>query len=199
MEKERMELEEISSVPAMLDYLWGLDLKKRLHVLTFWWLWWSNRNKLREGEMPRSATEIASSTRCNVLEYLQIFVPQPKKLTEEQWKPPADDMVKINLDGSHVPGENHAGWGVVARTSEGNIICARSGREDNVMDAFAAEAHAMSHAVSLVADLGIINVEFETDSQLAEALDMNKADSSAYAAVIEDTKYQLKMWFPVML
>ncbi|KAI4981354.1 hypothetical protein ZWY2020_021839 [Hordeum vulgare] len=73
-------------------------------------------------------------------------------------------------------------------------------REDNVMDAFAAEAHAMSHAVSLVADLGIINVEFETDSQLLlEALDMNKADSSAYAAVIEDTKYQLKMWFPVML
>lgn len=41
-----------------------------------------------------------------------------------------------------------------------------------------------------------MRVEFETDSQLlAEALDINKANSSAYAAVIEDTKYQLKMWF----
>ena len=35
LEKERMELEEISSVHAMLDYLWGLDEKKRMHVLTF--------------------------------------------------------------------------------------------------------------------------------------------------------------------
>ena len=28
-----------------------------------------------------------------------------------------------------------------------------------------------------------------------EALNINKVDSSAYAAVIEDTKYQLKLWF----
>ena len=37
---------------------------------------------------------------------------------------------------------------------------------------------------------------FETDSQLlAEALDLRRVDSSPYAAVIEDIKYQLKMWF----
>ena len=28
-----------------------------------------------------------------------------------------------------------------------------------------------------------------------EALNINKVDSSAYAAVIEDTKYPLKLWF----
>ena len=34
------------------------------------------------------------------------------------------------------------------------------------------------------------------DSQLlVEALNINKVDSLAYAAVIEDTKYQLKLWF----
>ena len=54
----------------------------------------------------------------------------------------------------------------------------------------------MSQAVSLAVDLGLTRVEFQTDSQLLlEALDMQKADSSAYAAVIEDTKYQLKLWF----
>ncbi|KAI5000581.1 hypothetical protein ZWY2020_005170 [Hordeum vulgare] len=191
-----MELEHISSVHAMLDYLWGLDLTKRLHILTFWWLWWSNRTKLREGEMPKSPTEIASTARCNVLEYLQIYIPQPKKIAEEKWRPPGDDLFKINLDGSHIPGESHAGWGVVARSSDGNILCARAGREEHVYDAFAAEALAMSHAVSLAADMGNINGEFETDSQLLlEALDMRKVDSPAYVAIIEDTKYQLKMWF----
>ncbi|KAI5001640.1 hypothetical protein ZWY2020_026290 [Hordeum vulgare] len=186
MEKERMDLEDISSVHAMLDYLWGLDLTKRLHILTFWCPWWSNRNKLREGELPR----------CNVLEYLQIYILQPKKIAEEKWRPPAQDMIKINLDGSHIPGENHAGWGVVARDSDGKILCARAGRQEHVYDAFAAETLAMSHDVSLAADMGIIHGAFETDSQLLqEALDMRNMDSLAYASIIEDTKYQLKMWF----
>ncbi|KAE8820601.1 Glutamyl-tRNA reductase 1, chloroplastic [Hordeum vulgare] len=105
-------------------------------------------------------------------------------------------MVKINLDGSHIPGENHAGWGVVARDSDGNILCARAGRQEHVHDAFATEVVAMSHAVSFAADMGIINGKFETDSQLLqEALDMRKVDSSAYASITEDTKYQLKMRF----
>ena len=36
MEKERNDLEKIEGVHAMLDYIWGLDEKKRLHILTFW-------------------------------------------------------------------------------------------------------------------------------------------------------------------
>ena len=71
-----------------------------------------------------------------------------------------------------------------------HIICAHAGRQENVSDAFAMEAHAMSYAVSLADDLGSTRVDFETDSQLSlDALDMYKVDSLAYAAVIEDTKY----------
>ena len=51
----------------------------------------------------------------------------------------------------------------------------------------------MSHAISLAPDMWVV---FEMDSQLlVEALNINKVDSSTYAAVIEDTKYQLKLWF----
>ena len=54
----------------------------------------------------------------------------------------------------------------------------------------------MSQAINTTAELGMVRVEFETDSQLlAEALDLGKVDSSAYVAVIEDMKYQLKLWF----
>ncbi|XBI47266.1 hypothetical protein VPH35_111261 [Triticum aestivum] len=54
----------------------------------------------------------------------------------------------------------------------------------------------MSHVINLAAELGMVRVEFKTDSQLLEeALDLRRVDSSAYAAVIEDMKYQLKLWF----
>lgn len=50
--------------------------------------------------------------------------------------------------------------------------------------------------MTTTADIGAIRVVFEMDSQLlADALDLRKVDSSPYAAVIEDLKYQLKVWF----
>ena len=54
----------------------------------------------------------------------------------------------------------------------------------------------MAEAVSFAADMGMLRVSFETDSQLlAEAMDVRKVDSSAYSSIIEDTKLQLKLWF----
>ncbi|KAI4990419.1 hypothetical protein ZWY2020_038782 [Hordeum vulgare] len=44
--------------------------------------------------------------------------------------------------------------------------------------------------------MGTTRVVFETDSQLlAEAMDTSRADASPYTAIIEDLKYQLKLWF----
>ena len=51
------------SVHVMLDYLWGLHENKRVQILTMWWHWWNNRNKVREGEMPESSEDVARRTR----------------------------------------------------------------------------------------------------------------------------------------
>lgn len=196
MEKEGMQLEEITSVHVMLDFLWGLDVKKRLHVLTFWWFWCSNRNKLQEGELPLEAEEVARRTRSSVIEYLQVFTPTQVKQPPDKWRPPEVSTYKINVDGSFIPGQVHVGWGVAVRSADGKLICARAGKANHIGDAFAAEAIAMSQAISMASDLGLVRVQLETDSQLlAEALDLCKVDSSAYAALIEDMKYQLKLWF----
>lgn len=143
-----------------------------------------------------SAGELARRTRSAVMEYMQVYLTEPKKICGDKWAPPTEEMVKINVDGSFIPGEEHASWGVVARDSEGAIVAARAGRQDNINDAFAAEVAAFSHAVAFAADLGILRAVFETDSQLlVEAMDFRRDDSSACAAVVEDTKFQLKMWF----
>ena len=96
-EKERNELEKIEGVHAMLDYIWGLDEKKRLHILTFWWLWWANRNKAREGELPFPPAEVARRTKSNVLEYLQIFCMKADRMTLDKWRPRLMKFIKLML------------------------------------------------------------------------------------------------------
>ncbi|KAE8807831.1 retrotransposon unclassified [Hordeum vulgare] len=149
-----------------------------------------------EGELPESAEEVARRTRANVMQYEQIYSLPKAGQAPQRWRPPPDDMIKINTDGSFVPGQEGSGWGVIARDAAGEVIAARAGRQDHVQDAFALEVYALAHAISLAADLGLVRVTFETDSSLLlEAMDLARVDASAYAAVIEDLKFQLKIWF----
>lgn len=74
-------------------------------------------------------------------------MPIAKTQNKDKWTPPAAEMIKINKDGTFVPGGSKARWGVVARDVRGNII---------VHDAFGPEALAISHAISLAADLGAV-------------------------------------------
>lgn len=196
LEESRQKLEKIGSAHEMLDQIWSLDERRRVMILTFWWQWWSMRNKLREGELPMSADELIRRTKSHTIEYLANFSPKEKKRIANKWAPPGQDMIKLNLDGAFTPGDSFAGWGVVARDAGGDVIHARAGRCDNIHDAFGAELCAMSNAVNLAADIGAVRVEFETDSALlADVLDVRRVDSSAYAAIIEDVKYQMKVWF----
>ena len=88
------------------------------------------------------------------------------------------------------------GWGVIARDSSGQVLATRAGRQENIQDAFGAEVNALAAAVMTASELGAMRVAFETDSQLlAEAMNARAADSSPYASIIEDLKYQMKMWF----
>lgn len=119
-----------------------------------------------------------------------------KKQSLPRWQPPNNEEIKINLDGAFIPGNSFGGWGVVARDVTGQIIVARAGHQDHIHTAFGVEVSAMAAAVATAADIGDIRVVFETDFQLlADALNIWTADSSPYAAIIEDTKFQLKMWF----
>lgn len=58
LEQERRQLETIGDVHAMLDSLWGLAEKKRVLIITFWWHWWNNRNRIREGDPSAQPSEI---------------------------------------------------------------------------------------------------------------------------------------------
>ncbi|KAE8799269.1 thioredoxin family Trp26-like protein [Hordeum vulgare] len=120
------------------------------------------------------------------------------KMTEKnRWQPPKEGMLKINLDGAYTEGGFFATWRVVVRDEQGILILARANKTDHATDPFGAEVVALSEAISMAAKVGAIRVHFEMDSTLLQqAMDFMKVDSSQYAAIIKDSKFDLKMWFP---
>lgn len=196
LDGERMRLEKITSVHEMLDQVWKLDENQRVLIFVFWWQWWNQRNNVCEGKLPLPAPEIIRRIRSTTLEYEQIFAPGKRNITLAKWEPPEDDTLKFNMDGAFVAGQSMIGWGVVARGADGHVVVAHAGRHDQVTDAFGAEVNALNVAISTATEMGATRVAFETDSQLlVDAMNMRIADSSPYAAIIEDLKFQIKMWF----
>ncbi|KAI4991380.1 hypothetical protein ZWY2020_039751 [Hordeum vulgare] len=154
------------------------------------------RNRIRDGEPVVQADEIARRTRSDALEYEEILAPLMRKRVPNRWEPPQEEFIKINLDGAFTPGNLFSGWGIAARDCFGRLLLARAGRQEHVSCAFGAELHALSAAVTTATEMGTAKVVFETDSQLlAEAMDTSCADASPYTAIIEDLKYELKLWF----
>ena len=71
-----------------------------------------------------------------------------------------------------------------------------AGKMEGAADTFGAELFAMARAMDLAVDISAIRVAFETDSQLlALALNKQGRDTSQWAAVLNDLKFQLRTWF----
>jgi hypothetical protein len=171
MENIRRDLARSSSIEHALDIIWNGPVEMRVQILTFWWLWWYNRNKLREGEKPLEATSIAHKTRCCAVEYLEILGSKSNNITNEitKWKPPGLDVLKFNTDGAFTPGQNEAGWVVIVHDHREEVVATTTGRSEHTSDAFHAELIAVVQAVRLAEQLGAIHVVLETDSQLLMA------------------------------
>jgi ribonuclease HI len=198
MEDMRRELAGSTSIDHALDIIWRCPMETRVQILTFWWSWWSNRNKLREGEKILTADAIAHQARCCALEYMEVLGKKSlqKPQIQSSWKPPDHDVLKFNIDGAFTPGHSHAGWGVIARDYRGEVVAATAGRSENITDAFQAELAAAVQALRLAEQLGVIHVVMETDSQLLMlALNRREADASAQALILDELKFQIRTNF----
>jgi ribonuclease HI len=129
------------------------------------------------------------------MEYMEIFGKKSSASEENQlaWRPPAQGVIKLNIDGAFTPGLHHAGWGVIARGHKGDVVATTTGRSNNVTDAFHAELMAAVKALRLAEHLGAICVVLETDSQLLMlALNRRGPDASPQAMIIDDLKFQIR-------
>ena len=101
-------------------------------------------------------------------EYLEFFAQHkdsnPKKV--QRWKPPPQDILKINVDGSFHSDKKCGGWGFVIRDHMGDVIGAGAGRVEYAQDVLQVEAEACVHALNYAQEWGMTNVLVETDAQI---------------------------------
>lgn len=124
LEQARVGLESCSSIEQALDMLWQMPEGQRMQIITMWWLWWTQRNKVREGENPADAKILAFRAGCTSAEYPRCFSKQQnaKVKAPHKWQNPPTEVIKFNVDGALVPGQSHGAWGIVARDSTGEVV-----------------------------------------------------------------------------
>lgn len=169
-----------------------------MEIIVMWWQWWTQRNKVRDGEKPLDAKLFTFRVACTAAEYQESFykATTSRPCSTSRWTTPPPDFLKFNVDGAYTPGNQHGAWGVVVRNSEGTLVAARAGRVEYVADAFGTELCAVEKAIDLAAELGVVRLMIETDALLVEqALNRRAPNFSKEAQVIEDIKVQINLWF----
>ena len=164
-------------------------------VFVLIWKWWSVRNKVNVGELMPSAQTTVSAIRDMVQDILKegSRINHHQSLEVQQgWLPPAEGILKINIDGSFMPGTSKGAWGFVIRSHDGAIVIAGAGSLGPVHDALMAKMMACKFAVEAAIQLGIAHGVIETDSsQLREGLTSSEFDLSVAGGLFQDIRASL--------
>ena len=104
LEHVRQRLTECNTVDSTLQVLWQIPEKDRMVVIIMWWQWWSQRNKVREGDKPMDHMQFAARVACTAGEYQGCFCKTPSlPASMTCWSPPPEDTIKFNVDGAFTP------------------------------------------------------------------------------------------------
>lgn len=97
-----------------LSSIWELEELMQLRVVILLWQWWLERNRVREGERRRSASELAYAyvIAAQSDEFLKIGSKEHRvqSTTPKRWCKPIGNTLKINVDGSYIVETSRGGW-----------------------------------------------------------------------------------------
>ena len=105
LETERAMLASMDSVRSVMEYIFQTQEEKRVTMIFILWVWWSERNNIREGGRRRMASGIAQSIRLHVAESLNkqttMIAGVPRR--KGKWSKPPAGKLKLNCDASFIP------------------------------------------------------------------------------------------------
>ena len=89
---------------------------------------------------------------------------QIETTTTVSWKPPCHGHYKVNIDDAVFSNRKQVGAGVIIRDDAGDVVAALSKKWNYPLGAVEAEAKALEADVIFAREVGIRDVEFETNS-----------------------------------
>lgn len=189
LEKERAELKAISTAQKVVEYVLEAKEETQIKIAVLMWSWWSERNGVREGDMPRSAASIAHCVAVYTLEILKVFLQQKERaiVSRKRWCKPNEGILKINCDAAFCERGRNGGWGYVIRDADGDVVSAGRGRLDHVIDSFQAEVIACLQGLQAAVELGIGRAIVESDAlQVIQACTSTTYDLSSAGNLISE-------------
>ncbi|KAF5452998.1 hypothetical protein F2P56_027946 [Juglans regia] len=113
--------------------------------------------------------EVMQTAKKSLVEFkaAQTKLPSPSQRTiieDWHWKPPPPGVTKINWDAGLNEGQGRAGFGLVARDSQGNVIVSKKFSRPSLFDPLLAEAQGALYAADLAIELGCSSIILEGDS-----------------------------------
>lgn len=176
LENQRCVLAGMGSAKDIMEHALKLEEKVQMKVALLLYLWWSERNAVREGDRRRTTSDLAYVIHKNAEEFIELNKkPSGGQMRRvQQWCRPPPNWLKVNTDGAFLENTRKGGWGYVIRDEEGDVIGAGAGRLEHIRDAFQAEVAASIQGIRASVQKGITRVILETDSlTLKHALENN--------------------------
>lgn len=192
MEQIRLHLASVCSAKGVLEEILKLKNDIQCKVVTLLYAWWSERCGVREGETPRSSTQLV----CFIYSYAEEFTAIRRHSDEPAssrvrvrpvWRKPPGGFMKLNCDGAFRPQGSTGGWGFVVPDDDGTVIASGYGRLENVLEPVHAEIIACLQAGA--AEIGIQKIVLETDAMaVVEATFSRGVDSSSASGLLWELK-----------
>ena len=134
-----------------------------------------------------NAEEIHNSVNYFQMEFEKLNMSEKKSIqaTKDNWKPPSEDIYKVNIDRAFDQKTRTGGWGFVVRNNHGELLAAGAGKINYADSALHIEAMAAYKGLLFASQWGMPHIILETDaSVLASALNANGIDRSCVGGLI---------------
>jgi len=154
IENHRMCLAGKSNAKEVMRYILSLDEEKQVLIAMLLWLWWHERNKIREGDRRREAMVLAYIVQKQASEMLAEAPKIQSTQLSKHWRRPPSGVLKLNTDGSFFPSTGCGGWGFVIRDENAEIILAGAGSCQHLLNPLHAELLACVRGLEAAANLG---------------------------------------------
>ena len=161
------------------------------------WTIWSWRNQLRTSSKPFPLSQVLSSAKQMLQEFIQVQPVAQTQLSPIQrlrpkWEPPPPQLLKINFDGAVFADTEKAGVGVEVRDSQGKVIASLAEKIKLPSSSDEVEALAAVRAFSLAMDLNLPSFIVEGDSKVViSALRKEEESFSSFGHLISSIKFYL--------